>query len=207
MSNSPIVYVVDDDEAARKSLSFLFRSVGLAVEAYASARSFLASGDLTASGCVVTDVRMPDMNGLELLRAIRATTASLPVIVITGHGDIPLAVAAMKEGAADFFEKPFNDDLIITSVRRALDTVVVSPDDDDTATARRRVDQLSGRERQVLDGLLEGLPNKTIAYDLGISARTVEIYRANIMSKMDAGSFAELVRLAIRAGVDKAPRS
>jgi two-component system response regulator FixJ len=149
---------------------------------------------------------MPEMSGLELLRALRQQGVQAPVIVITGHGDVPMAVAAMKEGASDFFEKPFDDEALLAAVSRALESTKHEPLESDGigTAARERIEQLSARERQVLDGLLQGLPNKTIAYDLGISARTVEIYRAKVMTKMGASSFAELVRLAMQAGVSAA---
>ena len=202
MSTEPCVHVIDDDEAVRESLVFLFQSSAIPVRAYASARAFLPLARGLGAGCLVTDVRMPDMSGLDLLRALRAAEATLPVIVITGHGDVPMAVAAMKEGACDFFEKPFDDELLLEAVRRALASPrSAASDPAEDQSLRDRVKQLSARERQVLSGLLDGLPNKTIAYDLGISARTVEIYRAKLMTKMGAASFAELVRLAMLAGV------
>jgi len=202
MATEPMVHVIDDDDAVRDSLDFLFRSASLAVAAYASPRAFLEAAEGLAGGCIVTDVRMPDMNGLELLRALNMMKLGVPVIVITGHGDVPMAVAAMKEGARDFFEKPFDDALLLAAVRKALAAEEV--DGQATAPMRARLEQLSMRERQVLEGLLEGLPNKTIAYDLGISARTVEIYRAKVMTKMGASTFAELIRLAMLAGIAKA---
>jgi two-component system response regulator FixJ len=202
MSSEVAVHVIDDDEAVRDSLAFLFQSAALPVRTYPSPVPFLDVADGLGNGCVVTDVRMPEMNGLDLVRELKSRGLDLPIIVMTGHGDVPMAVEAMKEGAADFLEKPFDDEVLLGAVRRALSRPpVAGPGGGEAAEVRARVDQLSVRERQVLSGLLEGLPNKTIAYDLGISARTVEIYRAKVMTKMEASSFAELVRLAITAGV------
>ena len=202
MSSESVVHIIDDDDAVRHSLEFLLRSAQLDVRSYESAKTFLAALPGIKSGCVITDVRMPEMTGIDLLRHLREIKNSLPVIVITGHGDVPLAVEAMKIGAADFFEKPFDDDLLLASVRSALNRLK-----EDThrgaerAAITQRLATLSNRERDVLNGLVAGNPNKTIAYDLGISPRTVEIYRANVMTKMQAGSLSELVRMALVAGV------
>jgi two-component system response regulator FixJ len=202
MPSDQTVYVIDDDDAARDSLAFLFRIADVDVRTYASATEFLAAAPSLKGGCVVTDVRMPQMDGLELLRRLRALDLALPVIVMTGHGDIPLAVEAMKAGAIDFFEKPFSDDAMLAAVRRALGR---RREDRARETERNAVKErlasLSARERQVLEGLVAGKPNKTIAFDLGISARTVEIYRANVMTKMQATSLSELVRMALGAGI------
>lgn len=202
MPNDQTVHVIDDDDAARDSLAFLFRTADVDVRTYGSATEFLAAAPTIKGGCVVTDVRMPQMDGLELLRRLRQLDLALPVIVMTGHGDIPLAVEAMKAGAADFFEKPFSDDAMLAAVRRALgrqrqDRAREAERD----AVKERLASLSARERQVLEGLVAGKPNKTIAFDLGISARTVEIYRANVMTKMDAASLSELVRMALTAGL------
>jgi two-component system response regulator FixJ len=197
MNEQASIFVVDDDDAVRDSLAFLFRSSGYRVQAYASAQEALAGIDPEAQGCVVTDVRMPGMSGVDLLRELKGQGRTLPVIVITGHGDVPLAVEAMKAGAADFLEKPFAEEALLSAVRRALD----APAPSDTADeSRERFDSLSQREHEVLGRLINGELNKTVAYELGISIRTVEVYRANIMSKTRADSFAELVRMAIRAG-------
>jgi two-component system response regulator FixJ len=192
------VFVVDDDEAVRDSLTFLLKSGGYQVQAYASAPEALAEMKTAASGCVVTDVRMPGMSGVDLLRELRGRAHPLPVIVITGHGDVGLAVEAMKAGAADFIEKPFPEEALLSAVARAL-APAESDAGDETA---ERLARLSQRERQVLALLVKGQLNKTVAYELGISMRTVEVYRANIMSKMRADSFAELVRMAIKAGIE-----
>ncbi|MDQ0469831.1 response regulator FixJ [Labrys wisconsinensis] len=204
MAHDLAVHVVDDDIAVRQSLAFLFATAGISTRLYDSAEAFLQACTGATAGCVVTDVRMPGMDGLELLRRLRDLGSAMPVIVITGHGDIPLAVAAMKDGAADFIEKPFDDGAIIESVRAALDRQRWDLDRRSAAAdLGTRVESLSERERQVLDGLLEGHPNKTIAAHLAISPRTVEIYRANLMTKMRASSLSELVRMALAAGVGR----
>jgi len=202
MSNDQTVHVIDDDDAARDSLAFLFRTAQVDVVTYGSATDFLAAAPAVAGGCVVTDVRMPQMDGLELLRRLRALDVALPVIVMTGHGDIPLAVEAMKAGAVDFFEKPFDDEAMLAAVRRALGRRRQDrARDTEREGVKERIGSLSARERQVLEGLVAGKPNKAIAFDLGISARTVEIYRANVMTKTNAGSLSELVRMALVAGI------
>jgi two-component system response regulator FixJ len=195
-----IVHIVDDDEAVRQSLAFLLGSAGLTVRLYDSASAFLAGLSAVKSGCLVTDMRMPDMTGIELLQQLRAKACRLPAIVITGHGDVPLAVEAMKAGAVDFIEKPFDQETILHAVQAALERGFEGEVRDDPAVAAR-LDTLSERERQVLEGLVAGHPNKTIAYDLGISPRTVEVYRANLMTKMGARSLSELIRMAIIAKV------
>jgi two-component system response regulator FixJ len=202
MPSKPIVHVIDDDDAARESLAFLLQSAELEVRSYDSATAFLTGEQDLSSGCVITDVRMPDVSGIDLLRRLREGGSDIPVIVITGHGDIPLAVEAMKLGAAEFFEKPYDDDALLEAVRAALDRKE-SVDKQKAARAEfsERLATLSNRERQVLDGLVAGKPNKIIAFDHGISPRTVEIYRANVMTKMQAASLSELVRMAMIAGI------
>jgi two-component system response regulator FixJ len=202
MPSSALVYVIDDDEAVRDSLAFLLASAKIAVRTFGSAPEFLAKLPDLAPGCVITDVRMPEMDGLELLKRLSNMETGMPVIVITGHGDVPMAVEAMKIGALDFLEKPFDDEALLTSVRAALNR----HEKDARREADRqqildRVAALSARERQVLDALIQGHPNKVIAFDLGISPRTVEIYRANVMTKMQAGSLSDLVRMGLVAGV------
>ncbi|HWV51061.1 response regulator FixJ [Pseudorhodoplanes sp.] len=198
MPDADLVHVIDDDEAVRDSLTFLLRAADFNVVAHQSATHFLATLPQGIEGCVITDVRMPDMSGLDLLKRLRGSSCMIPVIVMTGHGDIQLAVEAMKAGAIDFLEKPFDDDRVLTAVRAALDARRAQ---DERAGKRseigERLESLSQRERQVLDGLVAGLPNKTIAHDLGISPRTVEVYRANVMTKMQAGSLSELVRMVL----------
>jgi two-component system response regulator FixJ len=196
------VHVIDDDEAMRESLAFLLGTVGMQVQTYESAAAFLDVARKVDAGCVITDVRMPELSGIDLLRRLRELKLGIPVIVITGHGDVPLAVEAMKIGAIDFLEKPFDDEVLLASVRAALNQL---DQDHNRQTERseieRRLALLSNRERDVLEGLVAGHANKQIAYDLGISPRTIEIYRANLMTKMQAASLSDLVRMALIAGV------
>jgi two-component system response regulator FixJ len=200
MHDSPVIHIVDDDAAVRQSLAFLLSSAGHAVRLYDSAAAFLAGLTELKGGCLITDMRMPGMTGLELLHELSAKACGLPAIVVTGHGDVPLAVEAMKAGAIDFIEKPFDQEAILTAVQAALDRGTGRDRGESAATAARLA-SLSERERQVLDGLIAGHPNKTIAHDLGISPRTVEVYRANLMTKMAARSLSELIRMAILADV------
>jgi len=201
MADEAVVHVIDDDPAVRDSLSFLLATAGLAVRTFETAGAFINALTTVAPGCIVTDVRMPGMSGIELMSALARRGITLPVIVITGHGDVPLAVEAMKLGAFDFIEKPFDDDTIVSSVQAALAKYAMSGRDEGRkAEVVAKLASLSQRERQVLDGLVAGNPNKTIAYDLGISPRTVEVYRANVMNKMGAASLSDLVRMTIIAG-------
>jgi two-component system response regulator FixJ len=192
------VHIIDDDQALRESLAFLLRAAQLEVRSFDSAKTFLDTLPDASVGCVITDIRMPDMSGIDLLRRLKEIKVGVPVIVITGHGDIALAVEAMKIGAADFFEKPFNDDQLVASVRAALQQQQgQTKRDAERAVIEHRISALSARERDVLAGLIEGHANKQIAFDLGISPRTVEIYRANLMHKMQADSLSDLVRMAL----------
>ena len=200
IGNGGVVHIVDDDAAVRQSLAFMLSAAGLAVRVYESPTAFLDGLKDAQTGCLVTDVRMPDMTGLELLRRLRDKGCLIPAIVITGHGDVPLAVEAMKAGALDFIEKPFEEAAILQAVRSALEQGA-GEEGGDAASIASRVALLSERERQVLDGLIAGHPNKTIAYELGISPRTVEVYRANVMTKMQAKSLSELIRLALLAQI------
>jgi two-component system response regulator FixJ len=202
MPASGIVHVIDDDEAMRESLAFLFKAAKVPVETHASATAFLERLPQLGGGCVVTDVRMPGMSGIDLLRRLRELKVPMPVIVVTGHGDVPLAVEAMKFGASDFLEKPFDDELLLAAVRTALSEQSTDQEHQAQRSAiEQRLTKLSTRERQVLDGLIAGHANKTIAHELGISPRTIEIYRANVMTKMEAASLSDLVRMALTAGV------
>jgi two-component system response regulator FixJ len=204
MPRKPVVHVIDDDDAVRESLEFLLGAAGLTVRSYAAAEEFLARAADIEPGCIVTDVRMPGLSGLDLLHRLNQRNLPFPVIVMTGHGDVPLAVEAMKAGALDFIEKPFDDEVMIGAVRAALNRDAQSQARDaETQEIAKRLAELSGRERQVLDGLVAGQPNKIIAYNLGISPRTVEVYRANLMTKMGASSLSELVRMALLAGAIK----
>lgn len=195
-----VVHIVDDDEAMRDSLLFLLESAGLTARAYDSAMAFLGALPGLEPGCILTDVRMPEINGLEMARRVKAAGVDLPVIVMTGHADLALAIEAMRAGVVDFLEKPFEDDALLSALRSALGQ---SEEDrrraQDRLAVRDRRAALSGREAEVLDGLLAGKANKIIAYDLGISPRTVEIYRANVMTKMQAASLSELVRMCLLA--------
>lgn len=204
MSNRGRVYVIDDDEAMRESLDFMLSASDYRVTLFDSARNFLDNLAGLEFGCVVSDVRMPEIDGIELLKRLKAGATRLPVVIMTGHGDVPLAVEAMKLGAADFLEKPFEDERLIGMIDAALRKS--EPDlksDALTTEIQSRMATLSPRERQVMDGLVAGLSNKMIAMEYEISPRTIEVYRANVMTKMQAGSLSELVRLALRAGVFK----
>lgn len=196
-----VVHVVDDDESAREALAFLLEAADFEVVSHASALALLDALPLKDAGCVITDMRMPDMTGLELVRELNARGSRVPIIMITGHGDIPLAVEAMRAGVVDFIEKPFGEARILDALARAL---AAGPPavPDEQALVLQRLETLSERERQVLDGVVDGHPNKVIARDLGISPRTVEIYRAKLMAKMHADNLAALVRmtLSVRQG-------
>ncbi|HEY8067295.1 MAG TPA: response regulator FixJ [Burkholderiales bacterium] len=202
MPDARLVHVIDDDEDVRESLAFLLESAGFAVETYDSGTRFLESG-AHESGCVVTDVRMPGLDGLELAVRLKARGSPLPVIVITGHADVPLAVEAMRSGVQDFIEKPFDDVTLITAIETALSRPQAPQGDrHQRLETLQRMESLSGRERQVLQALVGGQSNKAMARDLGISPRTVEIYRAKVMTKMGAESLSQLVRMSILAAFD-----
>lgn len=195
-----VVHVIDDDAAMRDSLSFLLEASEIPSRTYESGPDFLDHIGNLQPGCIVTDVRMPEMSGLELIGRLRQLGVSLPVIVITGHADVPLAIEAMKAGVHDFIEKPFDDQTLLTAIRAALAQAQDQQRRHEELSAiRGKLDSLSTREREVLEGLVAGHANKVIAYDLGISPRTVEIYRANVMTKMGAASLSELVRMSLAA--------
>lgn len=200
MTDARHLHVIDDDDAVRDSLGFLLESAGLEVTTYDSAVDFLGRRTGEEAGCVVTDVRMPGMTGLELVLELRRLGSQLPVIVMTGHADVPLAVQAMKAGAHDFIEKPFDDAALLKSVEAALFRPAGHGAEGAKDEAIQRIESLSARERQVLRGLVAGKPNKAMARDFGISPRTVEVYRANLMTKLKAASLSEVVRMAVRAG-------
>lgn len=202
MSSHPTVYIIDDDKAVRDSLAWLVEATGLAVKTYEAARGFLrdvaAEGVAEGSGCIIVDVRLPEMNGLDLQDALLERNVHLPVIVITGHGEVPVAVRALKAGAFDFIEKPFSEKLLLDRIR---DAIHESTRHQRLAQGREailaRLQRLSPRERQVMELVVQGKLNKQIAAELGLSPKTVEVHRAHVMNKMEADSLAELVRLAI----------
>lgn len=201
MSSDAIVHVVDDDDAVRDSLAFLLKTADMEVLTYDSAESFFERLSQDTRGCLVTDIRMPGMSGIDLMKRLKERGIHFPVIVITGHADVPLAVQAMKVGAIDFLEKPFDDEAMLAAVRTAIERHQHDgAREAELAEIVQRLGSLSNRERQVLEGLVLGHPNKTIGFDLGISARTVEIYRANVMTKMHASSLSDLVRMSMIAG-------
>lgn len=197
-----LIHLIDDDDAVRRSASFLLKTSGFAVEAWSSGVDFLRSAKQAHAGCILLDVRMPEMDGLEVQRELNARGVAMPVIVLTGHGDVGTAVQAMKAGAVDFLEKPFERDTLLGAIDRAFErldhagTKAVAEQE-----AKVRIAGLTARERDVLRGLAHGHPNKTIAYDLGISPRTVEVHRANLMSKLEVRSLSEALRLAFSAGL------
>lgn len=197
----PIVHLIDDDEAVRESAAFVLEMADLPTKTYASAAEFLAVAETLTRGCIVTDVRMPDISGMELTRILKQRGVKLPVIIITGHGDLPLAVEAMRAGVVDFIEKPFDDEVLSGAIRRALASQdETSANDADRRKFEELLAALSGREQDVLRGVIAGKMNKVIAFELGISPRTVEVYRANVMSKTHARGLSDLVRIATLAG-------
>jgi two-component system response regulator FixJ len=200
MLTSPVIHLIDDDDSVRRSLAFTLTTAGLAVRVYDSATSFLDALAGVQPGCIVSDIRMPDIDGLELQQRLNGLGVTLPMIIMTGHAEVRLAVDAMKAGAVDFIEKPFDDDVLLAAIRVALDRYSKTEEHDaEVNLIRDRLATLTRRERQVLEGLVAGLHNKTIAYDLKLSARTVEVHRANLMTKMGARSLPELVRMALSA--------
>ena len=204
MSSMPKVYVIDDDAAMRDSLNFLLDAANFEVALFESATNFLEVLPRLDFGCVISDIRMPGIDGIELLRQMKLLDSRFPIVIITGHGDVPLAVEAMKLGAVDFLEKPFEDDRLIGIIEAAIrQNEPAAKDEAVTQDIAARIESLSPRERQVMDGLIAGHSNKMIARNYDISPRTIEVYRANVMTKMQAGSLSELVRLAMRAGLLK----
>jgi two-component system, LuxR family, response regulator FixJ len=200
MASSAVVHLIDDDESVRHSLAFLLTTAGLAVRVYESGIAFLDAVATLQPGCIISDVRMPGIDGLELQRRLKGLDVNLPVIIMTGHADVPLAVEAMKAGAIDFIEKPFNDELLLSAIRAALDRYSETGHREaEIAQIQTKLQSLSAREQQVLQGLLLGHPNKTIAYDLNLSPRTIEVHRANVMTKMGASSLSDLIRMSLLA--------
>ena len=202
MTDKTVIHVVDDDPALRDSLAFLLDVNGFVSKVYESANAFLSGAAINTQSCVISDIRMPGMNGIELVRELKSRGTVCPVILVTGHGDVALAVEAMKAGAADFIEKPFDDQALLGAIRVALEAHPASRGDEGAkAAAEARLAELSPRERDVLRGLVAGKINKVIAHELGISPRTVEVYRANLMAKTGARSMSELMRIALTAGL------
>lgn len=202
MTTKGMIYVIDDDDAMRDSLNFLLDSSGYSVTLFDDAQRFLEALPDLAFGCIVSDVRMPGIDGIELLKRMKAQHSPFPILIMTGHGDVPLAVEAMKLGAVDFLEKPFEDDRLIAMIETAIRQAEPAAKSEAIAQdLAARVASLSPRERQVMEGLVAGLSNKLIAREYDISPRTIEVYRANVMTKMEASSLSELVRLAMRAGM------
>ena len=202
MTDNKLVHIVDDEDAIRRSASFMLKTSGYSVQTWASGAAFLKEVRHAAEGCVLLDVRMPELDGLEVKQALLERGVTMPVIVLTGHADVSIAVRAMKAGAVDFLEKPFEKVVLIAAIEAAFDRIAAA----DGAAARAAeanvvLGVLTPREREVLDGLAQGLPNKTIAYDLGISPRTVEVHRANLMAKLDVRSLSDALRLAFAAGM------
>jgi two-component system response regulator FixJ len=200
MSDKKFVHIIDDDAAVRDAIGLLLSAEGFDVRIYGSAPEFLAGLGAGQEGCVVTDVRMPEMNGIDLIAKMKDDRIAMPVVVLTAHADVPLAVEAMKLGAVDFLEKPFDDEALLSAVGAALER----SDAEETrlresVAIQARLATLTRRENEILAGLLKGLSNKVIAHDLGISTRTAEVHRANIMAKMRAGNLAELVKMALAA--------
>jgi two-component system response regulator FixJ len=206
VSDERLIHLVDDDDAIRRSAGFMLKSAGLRVRTYESGDALLKEASSLAPGCILLDIRMPGMDGLEVQQALRDRGIALPVVIMTGHGDVTLAVQAMKAGAVDFIEKPFEKSVLLEAIERAFERLARSRAAKERANdAQVRLQALTPREREVLDGLAQGLPNKTIAYDLGISPRTVEIHRANLMTKLDVKSLSEALRIAFAA--QDAPRA
>lgn len=204
MSSTKVIHLVDDEEAIRKSAGFMLRSSGYAVHSYASGTEFLKAAGAAEMGCVLLDVRMPKLDGLQVQAAMRERGITMPVVVLTGHGDVSVAVQAMKAGAVDFLEKPFEKAAVIDAIERGFARLEnTGAREIEEAEAEVRLALLTPREREVLDGLAQGYPNKTIAYDLGISSRTVEVHRASLMAKLSAHSLSDVLRIAFAAGVGR----
>lgn len=202
MADRKLIHIVDDEEAIRKSASFLLRTAGYAVETWASGTMFLADVKHAEHGCVLLDIRMPEMDGLDVQRTLAERGVTMPVVIMTGHGDVGIAVRAMKAGAVDFLEKPFERATLLYAIETAFARIAEAGSAIGRAKeAEVRLAALTPRERDVLNGLARGLPNKTIAYDLGISARTVEVHRANLMTKLEVRSLSDALRIAFAAGI------
>ncbi len=208
MAADRLVHIVDDDDAVRRSAAFMLKHSGYRVESYVSGVDFLKNAKDAERGCVLLDVRMPEMDGLEVQQEMAARGIDLPVVILTGHGDVGVAVKAMRAGAVNFIEKPYEKDVLLQAIEEAYQRLDRKHDKEMKASeAKVRLASLTGRERDVLNGLVAGFPNKTIAYDLGISPRTVEIYRANMMEKLRARSLSEALRIAFAAEGESEPKA
>jgi two-component system response regulator FixJ len=204
MTDKRLVHIIDDEEAVRRSAGFMLKTSGYAVRNWASGVAFLKEVRHAEAGCILLDVRMPEMDGIEVQQALNERGVAMPVIVLTGHGDISIAVKAMKAGAVDFIEKPFDTDVLLDALNRAFDRLASAASVEvRAADAAVVLGALTAREREVLEGLAQGFPNKTIAYDLGISPRTVEVHRANVMAKLGARSLSDALRIAFAAGLGR----
>jgi len=202
MTEPRLIHIVDDEEAIRRSASFLLKTSGYTVETWPSGVAFLKEVRHAGPGCILLDVRMPEMDGLEVQQRLTESGVTMPVIILTGHGDISIAVRAMKAGAVDFLEKPFEKSILLGSIEAAFDRMAAADGKMlRAAEAEVVLGALTPRERDVLEGLAQGLPNKTIAYDLNISPRTVEVHRANLMTKLDVRSLSDALRIAFAAGM------
>jgi two-component system, LuxR family, response regulator FixJ len=204
MSDKRLVHIIDDEDSVRRSAGFMLKTSGFAVRTWENGVAFLKEVRHAETGCILLDIRMPEMDGLEVQQALNERGVAMPVIVLTGHGDIGIAVKAMKAGAVDFIEKPFDSDVLLDAIERAFERLSVAADVEvRAADAAVVLGALTAREREVLDGLAQGYPNKTIAYDLGISPRTVEVHRANVMAKLGARSLSDALRIAFAAGMGR----
>jgi two-component system response regulator FixJ len=202
MNQPRLIHIIDDEDSVRRSASFMLKTSGFSVQAWPSGVAFLKEVRHVEAGCILLDVRMPEMDGLEVQRTLHERGVAMPVIILTGHGDVSIAVRAMKAGAVDFIEKPFEKDVLLGAIKAAFERLDASGEASSRAEeAAVLLAALSPREREVLEGLAQGLPNKTIAYDLGISARTVEVHRANVMTKLGARSLSDALRIAFAAGL------
>ena len=204
MNSTKIIHLVDDEEAIRKSAGYMLRTSGYIVHSYASGTEFLKAVATADTGCVLLDVRMPNLDGLQVQAAMRERGITMPVVVLTGHGDVSVAVQAMKAGAVDYLEKPFEKAAVLDAIERGFARLEnAGAREIEESEAEVRLALLTPREREVLDGLAQGYPNKTIAFDLGISSRTVEVHRASLMSKLSAHSLSDVLRIAFAAGVGR----
>ncbi|GGO94833.1 response regulator transcription factor [Stakelama pacifica] len=206
MTERRIIHLVDDEESIRRSAGFMLRTSGFTVETYESGDAFLKVAKDAEPGCILLDIRMPGMDGLEVQQALAERGVTMPVVMLTGHGDVGTAVRAMKQGAVDFLEKPFEKQAVLTAIDMAFARLHKTADEDVAEQeAKVRIARLTAREQDVLAGLVRGHPNKTIAYDLGISPRTVEVHRANLMTKLEVRTLSDALRIAFAAGVDSQP--